>query len=73
MALVAYDDSESDDNVETGPPALVFTKTATEKQTVKQTVKIGLPFNNLVSLENLIGYILLILYSCMCLLCNISS
>ena len=50
MALVAYDDSESDDNVEIqdyNRPPLVSRKTATEKQ----TVKIGLPFNNLVSLK----------------------
>lgn len=50
MALVAYDDSESDDNEEAqdyNRPPFVSTKTATEKQ----TVKIGLPFNNLVSLK----------------------
>lgn len=48
MALVAYDDSESEDNEETikyNRPALV------SKKTEKQTVKIGLPFNNLVSLS----------------------
>ena len=50
MALVAYDDSESDDNEETQDynyPPFVSKKTATEKQ----TVKIGLPFNNLVKFE----------------------
>ena len=45
MALVAYDDSESDDNEEVSRPTLVTTKTAAEKQ----KIKIGLPFNNLVS------------------------
>ena len=44
MALVAYDDSESDDNEEVSRPTLITTKTAT-----KQTIKIGLPFSNLVS------------------------
>lgn len=43
MALVSYDDSGSDDNEETGDykrPAVV-----------SKTVKIGLPFNNIVSLR----------------------
>ena len=47
MALVAYDDSESDDNEESRDnKARAFVPTSTGKQ----TVKIGLPFNNLVSL-----------------------
>ena len=48
MALVVYDDSESDENEEVSRPALASTKTAAEKR----TVKIGLPFNNLVSLDS---------------------
>lgn len=48
MALVAYDDSDSEDNGATEDdyrPAVVSKKITTEKQ----TVKIGLPFSNLVS------------------------
>lgn len=52
MALVAYDDSESEDNEENenyNRPALVSKKTEG-----KQTIKIGLPFNNLVSLSTVL-------------------
>jgi len=49
MALVAYDDSDSDNSEETQRPALVSKGTTTGKQ----TVKIGLPFNDVVSIVHL--------------------
>ena len=60
MALVVYDDSESDENEEVSRPALASTKTAAEKR----TVKIGLPFNNLVSLDSLFVGICYSIYMC---------
>ena len=47
MALVAYDDSGSEDNEETED----YNRPAVVSKTEKPTVKIGLPFNNLVSLR----------------------
>ena len=47
MALVAYDDSGSEDNEETKD----YNRPAVVSKTEKPTVKIGLPFNNLVGLR----------------------
>ena len=47
MALVAYDDSGSEDNEETED----YNRPAVVSKTEKPIVKIGLPFNNLVSLR----------------------
>ena len=48
MALVAYDDSASEDNEEKTED---YNRPAVVSKTEKPTVKIGLPFNNLVGLR----------------------
>ena len=48
MALVAYDDSGSEDNEEKTED---YNRPAVVSKTEKPTVKIGLPFNNLVGLR----------------------